>query len=802
MLVRSSTLATPHRRAADLTALHTPLPVVPTPLCRSIGVLLGLILGMCPALHATAADLVRRHVSPPTRMATFRFDGPDQTGLTALRKAALPHVGRPATTENLLRLLDDLASAAPVGGIDFEIRPSPPSARDREVRVLFNTSPTRIERFIVRERGAVHPEKAGEQTVRRMRATGIALHLGDGQIFHRYHLRLGRAALLDWYRARGHLDAEIDAKPQTEADLTTVRLDVTPGATFRARHVSVRGIDPLPAKTTRLGSRDRVSMDAVAADTERVRDHVCRQGFQHARVHAAMTREGADVDIAFEVEPGLATRVAEVEWTGETLSAELVEHALVKNAGPFCAKLADETALLIERHLRALGYYEARVDWHARPQDAEGSAWRVVFDVNQRHLTRVGRIWFRGHAVTREKILRQLISVSEGDLLRPKEVLRSVQNLRRSGLFRRVTADLVPGDNGGCRHLVFELVERDVVSVDFGSRVVTFHNMDLYWPQTLDEATDGVSLRGGGMALALRGQSDWVAARVEDPFLLTRMVATLEMSLRFHTFSALEEYALTIEGGAGVRALENQFQLIVLGFMRHTGLDAPSAYIDALPIPERGTAAYGAGFVTSLDLNDLDEERIAYLGADLDLRAVTTGPMPGLPLTEWSAGLAMNLPVYVTRRGQHGVLRGQVEGRWVAGAGLGPGWREASIFAHQRITPRARGYASDAIRQPYEVVDADGTETVHLGGLAAYTATVALRMPLPWRRNAIVAFLDAASLGDRNDSPWSDVYPSLGAAAEFSVFSERLEGTVYLAIPLRDEVEAEYAGVSAGGSFE
>ncbi|MEZ4465600.1 MAG: hypothetical protein R3F43_14275 [bacterium] len=95
-------------------------------------------------------------------------------------------------------------------------------------------------------------------------------------------------------------------------------------------------------------------------------------------------------------------------------------------------------------------------------------------------------------------------------------------------------------------------------------------------------------------------------------------------------------------------------------------------------------------------------------------------------------------------------------------------------------------------------------ETILLGGLHAVDGTAEIRIPLPFgRRNALAPFFDAARVSDdvRSLLRLDEVKTSVGLTVNFSLFDERIEGTVWGAWPLDEDADAEYVGGSFGGSF-
>jgi hypothetical protein len=547
---------------------------------------------------------------------------------------------------------------------------------------------------------------------------------------------------------------------------------------------------------------ERPSPAGISKAEERLRSALCRQGFPYTAAKASQTRLAeAVLDLEFEIDVGGSpVRIVDVRVVGAKLPGDLLEAVGLTPGASYCRDLAGEASDVVGAYLRDNGFPNALVFVESRRRGPNKVAIHVTVDKRER--ATVSRVWFRGHKVTLEKVLRQLVSVKPGQRFQQSEIARSVENLRRSGLFRRVSHSVIESLDVGDIYVVFELVESDLLEVDFGARTVFLHNMDISWPSSVAAATDGVTLRGGGQRVRLTGASDHVGVGIRDPFLWSGLLATGDIDLVFHSFNDLEETETKIQVGAGLTALENQFEAILLMFLSQTVRGAPNAY-DVLPFRgDRGGASAGLGLALRLDLTRLDAERIAYLGLGLNASARSADLLAGKPWTSTSTAAALNLPLFRNGRGQHYVL--QLKSRWRllfdAGISGGSFADDDELYAHRMLTPRARGYAGTALRATHLV---DGKEIL-IGHRATWESTVAVRIPLPFRRNAIRVFADLASGGPLELRPWDPdtIRPGIGIGLDFSLFDERLEGTLDGTYPLSDGPAVEYYSLAVGGSFD
>jgi len=348
---------------------------------------------------------------------------------------------------------------------------------------------------------------------------------------------------------------------------------------------------------------------------------------------------------------------------------------------------------------------------------------------------------------------------------------------------------------------VFSVVERGLVTIDISQRTLTLRNMNLFGLRNTGDALDSVSLRGAGEVVRLRGATDRYGVGFTDPFLFENIVISFDAELRLFRFTELKETVVGFLGGVGWRSWNHIYSVVFLAELTHTLQKFPVNYA-ILPIYSQPGFGPAIGLEAKLDLNRLNMERAEYLGVHSGFRWLSSADiLPGPAWSRWTTYLGFNLPMYGNRRGQHWVLHGTVYGNWVAGYGLGEhlySGKESKLYAHRRLTPQIRGFSSQAIRERHTI---DHDEVVDLGGLGAYTASLELRIPLPIFRNAIVPFLDGASVGARSHRPWENPFLSAGVAYRFSLFKHRFEGDVYIAVPFRDDVDTQVIGLGAGGTL-
>ena len=490
-----------------------------------------------------------------------------------------------------------------------------------------------------------------------------------------------------------------------------------------------------------------------------------------------------------------------VSWTGNSVPEDVREDLPLRAGEVFCRDALDRSKRIIVDHLHNHGHPDAEVQTRVseRTQSAPGGRRhvRVALHVKARSAVRIERIWFDGNDVTREDILRQLLVIEEGDAYSQSAIDATVQNLRRSGLFRRVSARTIRGSRPSCAYLYFLLTERDTISIDLLEQTLTFRNVDLGdWPASVEAFANGRSFRGGGQRLRFFAQPDWQGFQFTDRYLHRYALAELQIDRRVGDVGGSEELWYTTTAALGLKAFQQRLELLGFGEIERTEL-ATRPEFEGLPFTTGNVLNVSIGLEGRIDLTLRDAERIPYFGLSIDGRSQWARGDLGSDFDGYkvTAHTGLYLPFGSNASHQHYVLR------LLAGFGHIAPRAHGGLTAHQRLIPKIRGFKSDAITLPNPIDDA--MVPLKLGGVTIATGSAELRIPIPLaRRNALAPFLDAAHVRGEGKPFLDKIHMAAGAIVYFSFFNERLEGFVYGAYPLevaRDR--QELLGMGVGGSF-
>ncbi len=762
------------------------------------------LVAIVTILFSFCAFAARDEASGARRVRAVRFEGVARAQQDDLRARLGDLVDGPATEDRLAEAVRRLEAVRALGGLDVELRPT---RRGGLVDVVFRADGEPRHLAALRLTTRAEGEADGDESwrlARQVQTAQGAFHSGEGRRFHPYLLRLDAEKVLRLFRDRGHRDAEVETILAEEGDLVTATLRVRPGPRYRVTAVRIDGVEEKRGQILeKLDTRPEgpVVPDGLLKDAERVRAFYCALGLPDVEVTAKQAPTGdTGIQVTFHVRPGPFVRVGTLRLEGHAIPEEVLDRLAVKAGRPFCPDQVAASEERIAALLRESGHpdadIESRVERVKGKSAGEPESANVVIAMRPGGQARVERIWFEGNSITRESVLRQLLAIEEGDVLRQSALDQSVQALRRSDLFKSASVRVIRGSRPTTRYLLFTVEEAQQIAIDLLGQTLTFRNVDLAdWPEDWEDLAQGVSLRGGGQRVRFYAQEDWQGVEFTDAFVSRHLLTRAALFRRTDDVDGTEEAWYTVEAGFGLQAFESRASLVPLFQLEYTSLEARSAFA-GLPIRAGDVWTTALGVEGRLDLNLRDAERVPYIGFDVRGRALFGLEDLGgdLGWRSVDAGARVHVPLGTNRRDQHYVLR--LASRF---AQVDPD-ESGELLAHQRAFPDIRGFDARSIGVPFDVA---ADETIVLGGTTAATASAELRVPIPvGRRNAFAPFLDVATVSGDDDPFLANPHAAAGVTLYFSVFSERLEGYLHGAWPLLgDAGDEQYVGGGLGGAF-
>lgn len=228
--------------------------------------------------------------------------------------------------------------------------------------------------------------------------------------------------------------------------------------------------------------RGFTSREALQDDIGTISTLLSELGYRNAVVTAnqGVSLNGEDLIITFVIDPGVPTRVSEIEIAGNTAfsDAELKEELpdlLGKNFSR--ARIRNGTRDLSAFYSQK-GFYDAKVNFsevELPEKNTETEKFvKIVYNIeNEGQKVFVNRILINGNDDTKSEAIRKAINLKEGEVLRANDVFRSEQNLYASDAFRIVEIRPEPAgeraDGGGrLSDVIIDLEEQPARLITYG----------------------------------------------------------------------------------------------------------------------------------------------------------------------------------------------------------------------------------------------------------------------------------------------------------------------------------------------
>ena len=335
-----------------------------------------------------------------------------------------------------------------------------------------------------------------------------ALSLITGQVIAPKDVVRGEQKILDLYREKGYLRAEVKGQTFAGAEEGEVFLqyDINEGPKVQIKQIrliqhradgTVTDSRALPARSPRRPQkwdgqgpepRRLVSLmeteekrwwrkgefngDTYAEDKQRLQAYYRSLGFQQAAivrdsVYYDSTRRHLFIDV--EIDEGLQYRLGEVAWEGNALfgsdelvgKLELQEGMVYGRSGPELADLA-----------RFVYYEKGYLDTRVVPQETiRNDSIDVSFQVFEGQPWTIRKVEIAGNTKTREKVIRREIELRPGDIYQQNLVQESQRRIHMLNFFKdvQIQPQYSSGEGERLVDMVFNVDERQTGSASLGA---------------------------------------------------------------------------------------------------------------------------------------------------------------------------------------------------------------------------------------------------------------------------------------------------------------------------------------------
>ena len=618
------------------------------------------------AVWTLAAAAGGQEPPPPAPPAAPRVTAVEFTGLRwAKPDDLLGHMKtRPGRPYDRAVLDDDIRRLGMAG---FLVVAEPEFAAGR-LRLQIDERPT------IRAVEVHGPKEITEAEVR----TAAGLRVGD-PVMADVQLDRARESIRALYRDRGWQFTHVTVAASDAPRGVRVQVVVDEGPRTEVLAVEITGAHGVTRDdllglmetqaSTWVGAK-YLETGKLAADVARCERHYRERGWLDARVTLGTLQhapDGTGVTVRLHVEEGRRWRVRDVRIEGakavpvaelyDLLAQPLdVPHDAREVFGDPPQRPGDLQRL--RTHYEARGYFHVEILPVVSVSDPAKAELDIVYRINEREPTRIGRVDIVGNRVTRERVVRRHLPFAPGELLQSEQLQLGLLRLYQTQYFRDVRVDDRPGQTAGTTDLLIELEESDRSgNLQFGGafnqslglqgtfqlEIQNFDAAAWSWPWNIFRAPHW---RGGGQSLRMGVSAGGKYSNYSITFQEPRLFDTdftLGLSGNIYSRSYLDYDERRRGGSVDVGRTLARWMGVGLSW---TGQLVEVRNVDLFAAPElQGFEALGQRPISkwrarvNFDWVERDAGRRAYQGFEVDLSAELAHKAFGSHWNFWTAGI-------------------------------------------------------------------------------------------------------------------------------------------------------------------
>jgi outer membrane protein insertion porin family len=256
-----------------------------------------------------------------------------------------------------------------------------------------------------------------------------------------------------------------------------VAVSVDPGARVRVAEVKVAGNQALPDAEVlkqilsrpgwRPGDKPTYRPREVEEDAEAIRTLYATEGYLDAVVapRVRFRTDGEEVLVTYRIEEGQRARIGAVRIDGDWPAAlgRASDRIPFRTGDNFKPQKVEQTERTLRAALDDAGYYDSAVSMLLQSGDGKVD---VTYRVQAGRPYTIASVAFSGLEKTREKVVRQAVTLQAGQPLTRAAVQETERNLFALGLFREIEVRTTPvPDQPERQAVVIELKEAPTTSL-------------------------------------------------------------------------------------------------------------------------------------------------------------------------------------------------------------------------------------------------------------------------------------------------------------------------------------------------
>lgn len=431
-------------------------------------------------------------------------------------------------------------------------------------------------------------------------------------------LTSAREDMQEMYRKKGFSEATVTysiAAPTAEGYSTVIftidegtqgvlrNIEFVGNTAFKSSELKEQMSQKERSVWTMFGKSGSSDPETLAQEVRVIEDYYRDHGYLNARVSnvSRMRVDGKYVDAIFTIDEGQTYTVDSIAINGVralNMQSDVAPYLKTSAGAAFEGnKLKDDIKLISDQY-GARGYAEARVV--PRLEDAGNGAVRVVLDVTEGGIYKVGQVHIEGNDKTKDRVIRRELPLEPGQMYDIAKTDVTRRRLENMNYFSSVEVMPVETSYLDEKDLLIRVVEKPTGTINFGAGFSSIDNLTGFFEITQSnfDLFDWPKFTGGGQRFrfSVRAGSERkdISLSVTEPwFLGQRLALTVEGFYRDLMFLS-DQYDQTNFGAAvSLRKSLGEFTYGVLDYR------IEQIEIDARPLASPAFLAEDGEFLKS-----------------------------------------------------------------------------------------------------------------------------------------------------------------------------------------------------------
>ncbi|HZQ95974.1 MAG TPA: POTRA domain-containing protein [Candidatus Sulfotelmatobacter sp.] len=267
-------------------------------------------------------------------------------------------------------------------------------------------------------------------------------------------LNEGRRNLLDYLQTRGHFDAKVEIRKETEPKIMRVIYDIDPGPLHKLAMIEITGnknfLDTAKLRSYlqiqaahRFLTHGRYSETLLKSDVATLENLYRSNGFHEVQIKTKVddNYQGSSNKLAvhIDIEEGVRTRAGQVNVLGndKVKTSDLPELSTQSGQPYSQQELANDRERILSYYFDH-GFPNATLEIGTKPSASEPNREDVTFSIQEGEHFTVDQVMVAGTEHTRDYVVQRELQVHSADPLSQQDLLNTQTRLYNLGIFSQV----------------------------------------------------------------------------------------------------------------------------------------------------------------------------------------------------------------------------------------------------------------------------------------------------------------------------------------------------------------------------